>query len=62
MWQPTEKMQKWRKLAEYWSRPTKCPAALILAVIQHVTIVVDHVVVLAKAVLIVINFLFPCLN
>ncbi len=35
MWQPTEKMQKWRKLAEYWSRPTKCPAALILAVIQQ---------------------------
>ena len=34
MWQPTEKMQKWRKLAEYWSRPTKCPAALILAVME----------------------------
>lgn len=35
MWQPTEKMQKWRKLAEYWSRPTGCPAALILATIQQ---------------------------
>ena len=35
MWQPTEKMQKWRKLAEYWSDRTGCPAALILAVIQQ---------------------------
>ena len=35
MLQPTEKMQKWRKLSEYWSGRTGCPAALILAVIQQ---------------------------
>ena len=35
MWQPTEKMQKWRKLAEYWSGRTGCPAALILSTIQQ---------------------------
>lgn len=35
MWQPTEKMARWRELAQKWSRPTKCPAALILATIQQ---------------------------
>ena len=35
MWQPSEKMARWRELAQKWSRPTKCPAALILATIQQ---------------------------
>ena len=35
MWQPSEKMARWKTLAQKWSRQTKCPAALILAVIQQ---------------------------
>ena len=35
MWQPSEKMARWKTLAQKWSRPTKCPAALILATIQQ---------------------------
>ena len=35
MWQPSEKMARWKTLAQKWSRQTGCPAALILAVIQQ---------------------------
>lgn len=35
MWTPNEKISRWRALAEHWSRQTKVPAALILAVIQQ---------------------------
>ena len=35
MWQPSEKMARWKTLAQKWSRQTKCPAALILATIQQ---------------------------
>lgn len=34
-WKPIEKVMRWRKPAEHWSRQTGCPAALILAVIQQ---------------------------
>lgn len=34
-WKPNEKVVRWRKLAEYWSRQTGCPPELILATIQQ---------------------------
>lgn len=34
-WKPSEKVIRWRTLAENQSRQTGCPAALILAVIQQ---------------------------
>lgn len=34
-WKPSDKVLRWRTLAEKWSRQTGCPAALILAVIQQ---------------------------
>lgn len=34
-WKPSDKVLRWRTLAEKWSRQTGCPAALVLATIQQ---------------------------
>lgn len=34
-WKPSEKVIRWRTLAEKWSRQSGCPEALILATIQQ---------------------------
>lgn len=34
-WKPSDKVLRWRTLAEHWSRQTGCPAALVLATIQQ---------------------------